>query len=120
MKKTLLFGLLTISSFAFAQENTFKIQFKNTEKTIRMICLDKCDWFELEFKTTDFNAPKYFNEKGETSSNSDSQYLFSIEKNEDETFILKGLKNTEWQEYKFKTKGFWTNFLLTDQTLQSL
>ena len=120
MKKLLLFTLMMFSSFGFAQQNEFKIQFKNTEKSIRMICLNNCEWYELEFKTADFTSPKYFSEKGEVAQTTDSEYLFSIEKIEDETFVLKSVKNIEWDEYKFKTKGFWANFLITEKTLQSL
>lgn len=120
MKKQLLIALLFISSLGFAQEHSFKIQFKNTENTIRMICLDNCEWFEIEFKTSDFNTPKFISNHGESDDSTNAQYLFSLEKIDDEKFVLKGLQNTEWKEYEFKTKGFWANFLLTDKGLKNL
>lgn len=122
MKKIILSSLFLVSSyFAFAQESNFKIQFKNTENTIRMMCLENCEWIEVEYKVADFNGKKFFSEKGETTSdNEEAQYLFSLENIDGENFVIKGLKNVAWEEYTFQTKGFWKNFLLSEESLKSL
>lgn len=122
MKKIILSSLFLVSSyFAFAQESNFKIQFKNTENTIRMMCLENCEWIEVEYKVGDFNGKKFFSEKGETTSdNEEAQYLFSLENIDGENFVIKGLKNVAWEEYTFQTKGFWKNFLLSEESLKSL
>lgn len=122
MKRLLLLTtLLTFSISGFSQENNFRIQFKNSAEKISLICLDECSWGQLDYKINNITSKIYFNENGQTSKdNQDSAYLFSLEKLDNDTFKLEGIKNTKWIEYTFKTKGFWSNFTIDPEGMKSL
>lgn len=118
MKKIAIAILLGCASFVNAQ--SFKIQFKNTTEDVRLICLDGCDFDEVSFKVSEFDSPKIIGNKGEMTNKNYSKFLFSIEKVDENTFKVKGIENTQWEELQFKLRGFWKNFIINEKGIYSL